>query len=1180
MDDTNLDSSDTEEYFEVHEYDTVLKNVKVSDTNDTADNSEALDYNGLTESKAVTEPEELPQYDMNLEASEDSDKSDTHNYEHGSLKELKGRARRGVLQRKWNSMSLGQKARRISSSQLGKLAEVLMTMTLALGSWAQETIADPLSDLHAVFASQHRHEPSWNSENFGRHSVDCLEVFSGHSKISGAFANKRRAVLQPRDLILGHDLQLESERDEVFKDLYTHMPKLVWLAPPCTLWCGFSRLNYTRQERRRLRRKEQALIKLVEEVIVFQRTHHGLVVVENPRTSDLWTQSTLKRWYNDPEMFLSQVDLCTHGLESLNGIPMRKGLTLLSNSQAFVEEMDSRCDGSHQHQVVQGRETARTAVYPDDFAKKVVKAYDVWRNTAKVGVWQEDLYMNFPTTSTSSTSKLATVKEDSAEAALPTGGDAISFKGKVNPTVAGLLKRVHQNLGHPPMRELIRHLKIGGAQENVIRAAEQMICKTCESSSKPKPHKVASPVVALDFNEVIAADIIWFDTAENSNHAALNVVDLASTYQVVIPLPSTKADDVGRALCTGWFRWAGVPKQLLVDLDSAFKGDFLTMMDERSVLVRSAAAQAHWQNGVAERHGESWKVIWAKLVEDYLIIDAEIDEAIAAVCDSKNSLRNRSGYSPRQWVFGVNQRLPGDLFDNTHEMSTIDAASAEGKFGRLQTIKNGAKAAFFQVQTKDAYQRAANHKARVQPPELVVGDLAYIYRELKQGKTKKPSASWTGPATVIGREGQNFWMARGGRCYLVAPEHLRAASPEEVGETLRLKMAMKEVKRLINHEISDEEGMEVDESYVPDGEEGDVTMEVAPTQQGGRPNPTTPAIEAAASRELAIRQASKRNQLLDDVPVSLKKPRQENPHRVYMAKRCISQKGKEKQLEKELPWGMIHPDERELYRDAEQKQWEEHVEYGAVRPLSLEESREVEANVPKDRILNSRFAYRDKNYAKRKGDPSIPPKAKARLCIAGQWDPDLGVKDMATDAPTVSRQSIILALQLALARAWLASVGDVRAAFLNGIPAPRRLYFRQPKSGIASLQPGQLVEVLKGVFGLSTSPKLWWTKLSTDLKKMEIHVPGVNYKLTIEQNPIDSCVFMIVDPFLEDENRVRGLLLTHVDDLLLLTEPDLQHPIQQQLKEQFPIDEWETEKFEYVGCEFHCQPEKIDITHR
>ena len=81
------------------------------------------------------------------------------------------------------------------------------------------------------------------------------------------------------------------------------------------------------------------------------------------------------------------------------------------------------------------------------------------------------------------------------------------------------------------------------------------------------------------------------------------------------------------------------------------------------------------------------------------------------------------------------------------------------------------------------------------------------------------------------------------------------------------------------------------------------------------------------------------------------------------------------------------------------------------------------------------------------------------------------------------------------------------------------------------------MEVLKGVFGLSTSPKLWWTKLSGDLKKLEVTIPGLDYKLRIEQNPIDSCVFLIVDPHLKVDKRVCGLLLTHVDDLLLLTEP-------------------------------------------
>jgi hypothetical protein len=184
-----------------------------------------------------------------------------------------------------------------------------------------------------------------------------------------------------------------------------------------------------------------------------------------------------------------------------------------------------------------------------------------------------------------------------------------------------------------------------------------------------------------------------------------------------------------------------------------------------------------------------------------------------------------------------------------------------------------------------------------------------------------------------------------------------------------------------------------------------------------------------------------------------------------MVKRCISEKGKEKQLEKELPWGLIPPDEKEMYREAELKQWQEHVEFGAVRPLSLSESEEVRRRVSPDRILRSRFAYKDKNYAKRKCDPSVPAKPKARLCIAGHCDPDLGRVDMQVDAPTACRHSILLALQLCLCRGWHVSVGDIKAAFLNVVPAPRKLYFSQPKNGIPSLSQGQLVEVLKGVFG-------------------------------------------------------------------------------------------------------------------
>ena len=88
---------------------------------------------------------------------------------------------------------------------------------------------------------------------------------------------------------------------------------------------------------------------------------------------------------------------------------------------------------------------------------------------------------------------------------------------------------------------------------------------------------------------------------------------------------------------------------------------------------------------------------------------------------------------------------------------------------------------------------------------------------------------------------------------------------------------------------------------------------------------------------------------------------------------------------------------------------------------------------------------------------------------------------MAVDAPTVNRHSLLLGLVVALSSGWTIRIGDIRAAFLNGVQSSGRLFFRQPARGIPGLRPGQLVEILKGVFGLATSPKLWWLKLSTDL---------------------------------------------------------------------------------------------------
>ena len=129
----------------------------------------------------------------------------------------------------------------------------------------------------------------------------------------------------------------------------------------------------------------------------------------------------------------------------------------------------------------------------------------------------------------------------------------------------------------------------------------------------------------------------------------------------------------------------------------------------------------------------------------------EVEETIAAVNEAKNGLRNRSGFSPRQWVFGNN-----GLRDDDHGTQDFDLASADTKFGRLRTIRLAAKTAFFETQANDAIRKAMAHKPRVETLAYEPGALVYYYRLLRPGKGKKPKPTWAGPATVIGCEGSNY----------------------------------------------------------------------------------------------------------------------------------------------------------------------------------------------------------------------------------------------------------------------------------------------------------------------------------------------------------------------------------------------------------------------------------------
>ena len=60
--------------------------------------------------------------------------------------------------------------------------------------------------------------------------------------------------------------------------------------------------------------------------------------------------------------------------------------------------------------------------------------------------------------------------------------------------------------------------------------------------------------------------------------------------------------------------------------------------------------------------------------------------------------------------------------------------------------------------------------------------------------------------------------------------------------------------------------------------------------------------------------------------------------------------------------------------------------------------------------------------------------------------------------------------------------------------------------------------------------------------------------------------------------EVHGVILTHVDDLLLLTEADLRKPLQEALSNKLPVDGWTNDRFEYIGCKYDFLEDRVEIS--
>ena len=139
----------------------------------------------------------------------------------------------------------------------------------------------------------------------------------------------------------------------------------------------------------------------------------------------------------------------------------------------------------------------------------------------------------------------------------------------VDPEIRKIIRDLHVNFGHPTSVTLQRILRRQGAKPEAIRAAGLMSCDSCgESIRRKRPRPVRLPN-QYQFNRHLFLDTFYARDVRGATFAFLNMIDDATSFQVVACFGELQGPPASRAVVrhftTSWTSWAGLPHSLQVD---------------------------------------------------------------------------------------------------------------------------------------------------------------------------------------------------------------------------------------------------------------------------------------------------------------------------------------------------------------------------------------------------------------------------------------------------------------------------------------------------------------------------------------------------------------------------------------------------------------------------------------
>ena len=667
-----------------------------------------------------------------------------------------------------------------------------------------------------------------------------LEIFAGAALLSDICAREYgHPISAPVDLNVGIDLLTPEGRAHVDSVIERDDPYAISIAPLCSPWCAYSKLNISKggrtckriqDERKRWRPVLSWIAKMVK-----QRLSRGRqILVENPWGSAMWDEWDFQDLIvNDHHDALTgelleatKCDQCMQGLRSTtSGLPHMKPTCFLSASTTLKHTLDVRCDGQHEHeQLTSGKACKEAQQWPRKLCHTILDGWckdldnTLCRSAFPAEAAREDADQAEFVIDDDEDGMHRTLdhiygpEDEAAITAGPLGrseaaevaareGEAIHEeteslesesmrerrkKWRELPYAMRVaLRRLHGMTGHASPASMQRLLRTAGADAAAIRAMQYFQCPVCDSLKRPMQRpatKVPGPYV---FNVEVSVDVFVIRDVEGNKFLILSIVDLGTLFHVGVVVGtgagSPSSSNCAKAFDTAWMSWAGAPDRVVLDRGTHNRGVFQEMLRSRGVELRYTGLEAGHHLGRGERQGGLMKSMLKHIIHERQLRGRQsIEFVVSETAEVKNSRLHVGGFAPAQWLLG---RLPKDLDSLTtlgaeHRLGTHqEILDGTSSFAHRMEIRMAAKQAFTFHDSAQRLRASMLRKATPTRGPFVTGDLVCFHR--KQGA--RVGQRWFGPARVVGQEGRSkLWVIHGGIPMTVAVEACRHASGPEI----------------------------------------------------------------------------------------------------------------------------------------------------------------------------------------------------------------------------------------------------------------------------------------------------------------------------------------------------------------------------------------------------------------